>query len=371
MSDVILSTEKLSAGYSGRAVVGGIEIKAEKGEILTLIGPNGAGKSTILKTLCRQLEPVGGAVYIGREDIASFRSRELAKEMAVLLTQKVRTQLMTCREAVETGRFPYVGALGIIGEEDRKKVDEALEMVGASQLADRDMDKLSDGQRQRILLARAICQEPRILILDEPATFLDIRYKLELMALLKRLASERGVCIIMSLHELELAQKVSDRILCIKGDTPERYGTPEEIFSGGYIGELYETEEGRFCEYYGSVELSAVRGEPAVFVIGGGGSGISTYRLLQRKNIPFAAGVIHENDIEYPVAKALASVIVTEDAFEPVSEEKAAAAKAVIDKCRYVMCTADSFGTMNRRNAELAEYGESCGKMIKDVDEIV
>ena len=158
MSDIVLFASDLTVGYSGRAVLNNINIKAEKGKILTIIGPNGAGKTTVLKTLCRQLSPVGGTVFIGREDIASFRSRELARKMYVLLTNKVGTQLMTCREAVETGRFPYTGALGIIGEEDRKKVDDALEMVGASQFADKELDKLSDGQRQRVLLARAICQ---------------------------------------------------------------------------------------------------------------------------------------------------------------------------------------------------------------------
>ena len=191
------------------------------------------------------------------------------------------------------------------------------------------------------------------------------------MALLKRLASERGVSIIMSLHELELAQKVSDKILCVKGDTPERCGTPEEIFSGGYIVELYEIEEGSFCEYYGSVELSAAKGEPVVFVIGGGGSGINTYRILQRRNISFAAGVIHENDLDYPVAKALARELVTEDAFEPVSEEKAREAESIIDKCRYVICTAEKFGTVNRRNAELAKYAQNRGKLIKEAYDIV
>ena len=370
MNDAVLSAKGLSVGYTGKAVLSGIEITAERGKILTLIGPNGAGKSTLLKTLCRQLEPVGGTVFIGKDDISRMKSRDLAKNMAVLLTQKVKTQLMTCREAVETGRFPYVGALAVMGDEDRKKVDEALEMVGASEFADKDIDKLSDGQRQRVLLARAICQEPDILILDEPATFLDIRYKLELMALLKKLASERGVSIIMSLHELELAQKVSDMILCIKCDSPDRYGTPEEIFSGGYIEKLYGTEEGRFCEYYGSVELSAAEGEPEVFVIGGGGKGLGIYRQLQRKGIPFAVGVLHENDIEFPAAKSLASEVITESAFEPVSVEKVSDAMAVMDKCRYVLCSNHRFGTMNKGNADLLEKAENCGKLIKDVEDI-
>jgi len=134
MNDAVLSAKGLSVGYSGKAVLSGIEITAEWGRILTLIGPNGAGKSTLLKTLCRQLEPVGGKVFIGKDDISRMKSRDLAKNMAILLTQKVKTQLMTCREAVETGRFPYVGALAVMGDEDRKKWMKPLKWWGLPNL---------------------------------------------------------------------------------------------------------------------------------------------------------------------------------------------------------------------------------------------
>lgn len=365
MAEIGLSTHDLSVGYGKKLVISGIEITAERGKILTLIGPNGAGKSTILKTLCRQLAPLGGAVYIGENKLEELSGNELARSAAVLLTGRVRTEYMRCRDVVEMGRYPYTGRLGVLSADDKKKVDEAIKKTDTESIADCDFDRVSDGQRQRVLIAGAVCREPKILILDEPATFLDIKYKLELMDILKKLAHENNTAIIMSLHELDLAQRVSDKILCIKGERPDRFGTPEEIFSGGYIEELYGIEKGSLCAYYGTPELLKLHGAPKVFVIGGGGSGIAVYRKLRRLRIPFAAGVIHENDIEYPAASALAAELISEKAFEPVSDENYKKALKLMDSCDTVICAAEKFGAMNRLCQELLNKAKSAGKLIE------
>lgn len=353
MSEAMLRAEKLSAGYGKRVVIDGIEIAAQRGKILTLIGPNGAGKSTVLKTLCRHLKPLGGSIFIGKDRLEELSANKLAKAVSVLLTGRIKTEYMRCIDVVETGRYPYTGRLGVLSEADHEKVRAALKLVDAEELADRDFDRISDGQRQRVLLAGAICREPEILILDEPTTFLDIKYKLELMNILKRLAAERNIAIIMSLHELELAQRVSDSIVCIKGTGVYRVGTPEEIFSGGCIEELYGVPSGSFCEAYGSPELGRLASPPEIFVIGGGGSGIAVYRTLRRRGIAFAAGIIHENDIEYPIAKALASELVTEKAFEPISHSNYERALELMKKCGKVVCAVKSFGTMNEECRQL------------------
>lgn len=153
-------------------------------------------------------------------------------------------------------------------------------MVGADELADRDFSCISDGQRQRVLLARAICQEPEVIVLDEPTSFLDIRYKLELLTVLKQLVREKQVAVILSLHEIDLAQKLSDRLICVHNGRIERCGTPEQVFTGDYIRTLYDLERGTYNEQFGSLELERVTGEPRVFVIGGGGSGTALYRRL-------------------------------------------------------------------------------------------
>ena len=223
-------TEKLSVGYHGIPLIEEIEFGIHKGEILTLIGPNGAGKSTILKSIARQLEPLGGAVYMEKRDLAGFSRQQLSQSMSVVLTDKIRTELMTCEDVIETGRYPYTGRFGVLSREDHRAVEEAMELVHVTELRDQDFSKISDGQRQRVMLAKGLCQEPDIIVLDEPTSYLDVKYKLEFLSILQELRKQKNITVIMSLHELDLAERVSDKILCINGKYVERFGTPEEIF---------------------------------------------------------------------------------------------------------------------------------------------
>ena len=240
---------------------------------------------------------------------------------------------------------------------------EALELVHAGELAGRFFTEVSDGQKQRVLLARAVCQEPEAIVLDEPTSFLDIRHKLELLTILKDLVHRKRVAVLMSLHELDLAQKISDYIVCVNGNSIERCGVPEEIFTSTYITRLYGITKGSYQAELGCLEMEPAQGPPQVFVIGGNGSGIPVYRRLQRRGIPFAAGVLHENDIDYPVAKALASRLIGERAFEPIGEEAFARAAEMLQACGRVICCPDHFGAMNEKNRILAELGADrlCG----------
>ena len=253
MSERILYTVGLSVGYGEKAVISGIDFSAEAGRILCLIGPNGAGKSTLLKTLIRALPPVAGSVFLDGKNLRDYRERELARHSAAVLTMRPEPDLMRCEELVAAGRYPYTGRLGILTEEDRLIVRESMEKVGILALADLDFKCISDGQRQRVLLARALCQQPRLLVLDEPTSFLDIRHKLEFLKLLRELAREREIAVVMSMHELELAARFADRILCIKDGRVNRLGTPEEIFTGGYIDALYGMEPGSWAGLFGEI----------------------------------------------------------------------------------------------------------------------
>lgn len=356
-----LHTEKLAVGYNGKPLIREIELRVRRGEIVTLIGPNGGGKSTILKSITRQLKTLGGTVYLDRENLLQISGKELSQKMAVVLTERMQSELMTCGDIVATGRYPYTGALGILTEEDRRIVREAMELVHAEELSDRDFRAVSDGQRQRILLARAICQEPELIVLDEPTSYLDIRHKLELLTILKQLVVQKQVAVIMSLHELDLAQKVSDYVLCVHGAYIDRAGTPEQVFTSDYICRLYGITRGSYDARFGCVEMERVSGKPEVFVICGGGSGIPVFRRLQRMGIPFAAGVLHENDIDYEAARALASCVIAETAFEPVSDARVQEALAVLRGCRSVVCTLRTFGSMNAGNRVLLQEAERLG----------
>ncbi|MBP5379595.1 MAG: ABC transporter ATP-binding protein, partial [Ruminococcus sp.] len=257
--------------------------------------------------------------------------------------------------------YPYTGRLGILSADDKRIIHEAMELTGVTYLADTDIRCISDGQRQTVMLARAIAQQPDVLILDEPTSFLDINNKLRLLSILKELVRSRNIAVVQTLHELDLAQRFSDKILCIANNKADRTGTPEEIFSGSYISELYGISCGSFDTLFGTAEAQRTEGEPQIFVIGGGGSGIPVYRRLQRQGIPFAAGVIHENDVEYNTAKSLAAELIAEKAFEPVCDSNIQKAMAVMSKCKEVICCVEHFGTMNMGNRQLLEEAKRQG----------
>lgn len=358
MSEYYFSCEGLTVGYNNKPLISDISVGVSRGEILTLIGPNGAGKSTILKSAARQLKPLGGVVYLDGKELSDISRKQLAKEMAVLFTDRIKPEYTTVREMVAAGRYPYTGFFGKLTQEDKRITEQSLESVRALELADRDFNELSDGQRQRVLLARALCQQPEIIILDEPTSFLDIRHKLELLNTLRRLVRERNIAVILSLHELELAQRVSDRIVCVGNSGINRTGTPEEIFKDGFISEFYGLQSG-FNENFGCAELERIVGTPEIFVISGGGTGTAVFRRLQRKGIPFAVGIIHENDLDYPTSSALACEVVSAKPFEPITDEHYAHAERIINSCQKVICTINNFGEYNNKNLRLLDYARS------------
>ncbi len=252
MTDVRLSARALAAGYDGKTVVKDISFTVKSGEILTLIGPNGAGKSTVLKAITRQLAPMAGTVYLGGKPMDDVSPRDAARRLSILTTDRVRADRLTVRDVVSLGRYPYTGTLGLLTERDRAVVAETMDTLRVSELAERWFDALSDGQRQRVMLARAVCQEPEVLVLDEPTSYLDVRYELEMLTLLRALSRERGIAVVLSLHDLAVARRLSDTVLAVKDGVIDRAGTPEEVFSGGYIDELYGLPQGAYEEFFGA-----------------------------------------------------------------------------------------------------------------------
>ena len=353
MADYFFSTSDLSVGYNGKALIHDINIHIAPGEIVTLIGPNGSGKSTILKSITRQLKIVSGRVWIQQEELERINYKTLAKRMAVVLTERMKPELMTCRDVVATGRYPYTGRLGILSAEDEAKVEEAMSAVHALDLRNRDFNAISDGQRQRVLLARAICQEPEIIILDEPTSFLDVRHKLQLLSILRGMAKQKGITVIMSLHEIDLAQKISDKIICVQGDHIARAGTPETVFEEAAIRDLYQIDQGSYDPVFGSIELPRPQGEPQVLVLSACGTGIPVFRSLQKQGVPFVAGILYTNDIDYRLARVLAMEVIEAQPFMPISDEAFNRALYWLDRCPRVINAGVEIGVCNARMAEL------------------
>ena len=237
----ILRTVSLTIGYD-KDIVSNINLEAVPGRILTLIGPNGCGKSTFLKTLTGQLAARGGVIYLDGKELGRLKAAEIAKQLSMVMTTVVKPELMTCREVVSTGRYPYTGRLGILSEHDRQVIEDTLTMTETRDIADKLFMSISDGQKQRVMLARAICQEPDILILDEPTSYLDIKYKLDILTRIKKLINDRNIAVIMSLHELDIAMKISDTVAAIGEGRVLKCGSPEDVFKESFIRALYGIE---------------------------------------------------------------------------------------------------------------------------------
>ena len=226
MSDVRLRTEDLSVGYNGRELIRGIALSLRPGEIMTLIGPNGAGKSTILKSVIRQLALVRGTVCLDGRDMAGLREGDVARRMSVVMTSHISPELMTCFDVAAAGRYPYTGRLGILTPEDREKTARCLELVHAAELADQDFSRISDGQRQRVMLARALCQEPEVIVLDEPTAAIDPIEETKIYKKFKEISDERTTVLVT--HRLGSA-RIADRIVVMENGRVAEIGTHDEL----------------------------------------------------------------------------------------------------------------------------------------------
>lgn len=214
-----ITLSHLSVGYKiGHAVVSDINLTLQSGKLASLIGANGVGKSTLLKTLTGFLPKLEGSLLLDGKDISEFSQRALAQQISIVLTQKPDVQNLTVEEIVGLGRSPYTGFFGKLHANDQQIVDESITAVGIEKLKNRMIQTLSDGERQKVMIAKALAQQTPVIFLDEPTAFLDFSSKVETFQLLQRMAHEMGKLVLLSTHDLELAVRFSDTLLQVNGD---------------------------------------------------------------------------------------------------------------------------------------------------------
>ncbi|MDO5094208.1 MAG: ABC transporter ATP-binding protein [Propionibacteriaceae bacterium] len=234
-----LTMRDLEVGYrSGRRrrrVLAGLSADLDGGVLVGLVGPNGAGKSTLLRTLVGLQEPLAGRVLLGGRDLTAMKRDEVARQVAVVLTDHIDPGRLTVAEVVGLGRHPHTGWSGRLSPADQRTVAEALQAVGGQQLSDRMMQELSDGQRQRVMIARAIAQEPGILLLDEPTAFLDPPGRIRVFELLAELAHDRGLAVIICTHDVEVAARYADQLWVVGHTEDMRTGSPQELAHSGVL----------------------------------------------------------------------------------------------------------------------------------------
>ena len=242
MTETILLRE-LSIGYSTKTgqhvVASALTAALRKGELTCLLGPNGIGKSTLLRTLSAFQPKLGGSVGINGREISDYNDKELSRLIGVVLTEKPDLQQMTVRELVELGRSPYTGFWGTLDDDDRQVVSHSLRLVGIERLAPRLVHTLSDGERQKVMIAKALAQQTPVIYLDEPTAFLDFPSKVEMMQLLARLAREEQKTIFLSTHDVELALQLADQLWLMQPGGLS-VGTPSELAQRGVLSAFIE-----------------------------------------------------------------------------------------------------------------------------------
>lgn len=243
-----ISVSQLATGYvlrngEQKIVTKPFDAMLKGGMLTCLLGRNGSGKSTLLRTLSAFQPPIAGDILVGETPLGTMTDAEKARTFGVVLTEKINAENLTVTELVAMGRSPFTNFWGKLEHHDRMIVEKSLKLVGASVLADRRVATLSDGERQKVMIAKALAQETPIILLDEPTAFLDYPGKVEIMLILRRLAREQGKTIFLSTHDLEVALQIADSIWLLDRSGGVTTGTPRQLAGDGVINTFFDTEE--------------------------------------------------------------------------------------------------------------------------------
>lgn len=349
---ILLQTDQLNVGYDGDTVISDVNITALRGQFICLLGPNGAGKSTILRTLSGHLAPLSGTVYINGKSLTKINERDRAQKLSIVLTDKLSLPMTTVYEFVAMGRMPYTNFWGSLSVSDHTVVENALKIIGISSLAGRYFMELSDGEKQKALIARALAQEPEMIILDEPTSHLDISSRIEIICILDKLARMEGLTIIMSIHDMDVALKICQSVILVKDGRLLCQESPEKTINDNSIAALYGIKNASYDSLLGSVEIHNLT-TPTLFIAAGAGSGIPVYRALTRAGLGFTTGILHEGDIDCRVALDMGIEVVTEKPFMAVSRKTFASALQKITSFRYAVDAAFPVGRQNIANIKL------------------
>lgn len=279
----------------------------EDGTFVVLLGPNGAGKSTLLKCMMGLLD-ADGTVLIDHCDISKLSRIETARLRSTVLADRIYPFNMTVREIILLGRYPYHSGFGN-NKIDEKMIFDVSATLGIIELLDKQFATLSDGQKQKVLIARALAQKPRVLILDEPVTHLDANARIEILLKLKDIVIQNNITVFASMHEIEIAYRISDKIVVLDNGVTTVCGSTEKIFENGLIDSVYKNQNSTWNKTFGTLEIKPPQKEPLIHVVAGFGTGIPIFRHLAKKGIPFSTGVLDKIDVDYYLASSVSSII--------------------------------------------------------------
>jgi iron complex transport system ATP-binding protein len=355
-----ITIDDLSFSYDSSPLLDGIDLVIHKGEILALVGANGSGKTTLLKNISGILTPQKGAVYLDMERLRDLSNQQLARQLGALEQEKEVGFDFTVREIVSLGRIPHRGRFARQTETDRKWIDRAMELTQTADLSDRSMYELSGGERQLVFLAMVLAQNPRVMLLDEPTTYLDIDHQLQIMDIIRQQAAA-GLTVVMAIHDLNLSSQYADRVAMLHNGKLLAVGSPQDVLTRENIKKAFNANVAIGKDpVTNSIYVSRIPKRKEVsestsrlHIICGGGSGVAVLHGLADLYW-LSVGVISPLDSDFEAAQQLGATLVTEAPFAPISKRAYEANLAMMRQSDAVVICNTPFGSGNLANLEAA-----------------
>jgi len=368
--NLALELEGVSAGYRNRLVLQDLQLRVSEGERIGILGPNGAGKSTLFKLLSGLLRPVRGHVKVFGHSVAGMTPAERARHIAVVPQEMDIPVAFTVEEIVAMGRTASLGRWGQSGTHDRQAVERAMVYTDVADIRDRPFNELSGGEKQRSIVALALAQEPRILLMDEATSHLDINHRLEIMQLVERLNAEAGVTVLIISHDLQLAAEFSGRLLVLDQGRLVADGPPADVLTEDLLRRVYHCDvRVRQDPVSGALSIlprpriaSPRAGQGLrVHIIGGGGCGEEVMRRLALCGYSLSTGVVNRGDKDAEVASALGADMALEKPFSYLSREALEEARKWVGRAQAVVLAPVPFGPGNLANMDLLDESLNAG----------
>lgn len=368
-----IQIKDLSAGYRNRPVLESLSLDVAEGEIVGILGPNGAGKTTLFKALSGWIRPISGSVSLFGTPMDQIQPPQRARCLAVIPQEFDLPVPYTVDDVVMMGRTAAIGRLSRPTSIDRQIAERAMIYTDVVDVRHRPLTELSGGERQRAVVAMALAQEPRILLMDEATSRLDINHRLEIMQLVERLNQEKGLTVLMISHDLQLAAEFSQRLIMLDKGTLVADGRPSEVLTEAAIRKIYHCdvrvhEDSRT----GSISiLPTPRGRSGatgngrrIHIIAGGGCGEEVLRRLSISGYAISCGVLNRGDMDAEVALALGASMATEQPFSPISPDSLAKAMELASDATAAILTPVPFGTGNVANLSILERFMDTGRPV-------
>lgn len=367
-----IEINNLEFGYGDSLILKGIDFNVLEGEFLSIIGPNGSGKSTLLKTLNRIYGISNGSITILGKDIADYNSRQMARQVALVPQETHLDYEFRVEDVVMMGRHPYKGRFEKEDEEDYNIVYESMKLTNTLYLKDRLITEISGGERQRVFIAKALAQKPSIMLLDEPTSHLDINHQMDVLNLLKELNENKGMTIVLVIHDINLAARYSDEIVLLNSGIIQGKGSPDQVITTENMERAYNLnvaiEKNKYTNttYLTPIEIRRRPDETMkkVHVICGGGSGQDAINKLFCNGYKLSLGVLNVGDTDYSLGRSLGIPVVEEIPFGAISDKAYKKNTEMVKKVDVIIITEVAIGQGNLKNYQVAYEALKEGKKV-------